>query len=352
MYGLVFLLLTACKHPANKIELVWKGDQAVAIQIPIELLVDAAPLRIEKSIKVVRAGYKTDNGILGTYDVNGEVLVFRPLIPLVPGFSFDIMQDTRVIGKIVVPVNSHTTPPVLLAIYPQQDTLPENQLKLYLHFSKPMRTGQALEHITLLDKNKDTMQRVFLNLQPELWDSTGTTLTLWLDPGRIKRDLVLNRELGNPLKKSQSYQLVISADWKDTRGMNLFKTYTKNFTAGERDGQMPDINKWELVIPKAGTDEPLVIKTNEPLDHYLLTESVAVLDNKGKMLYSKNVSGDKDRILKITPLPPWKAGKYQLLVKARLEDLAGNNLNRVFDRDIRKDKQQNKEWFEREFVVK
>ena len=40
----------------------------------------------------------------------------------------------------------------------------------------------------------------FLDLQPELWNAEGTVLTLWLDPGRIKRDLIPNKELGIPLK--------------------------------------------------------------------------------------------------------------------------------------------------------
>ena len=30
----------------------------------------------------------------------------------------------------------------------------------------------------------------------------------------------------------------------------------------------------------------------------------------------------------------WKAGRYRLKIESRLEDLAGNNLNRPFDRDI------------------
>jgi hypothetical protein len=346
LHSLVFFLLAvlqACHSGDTKISLVWKDEQATGISIPKDM--------VKGALKVTLSGAEKKQGIFGDLATEGNAMVFHPLIPLSPGLSYDIWQDDKLVGTVKVPLNTGKAPQ-LLSIYPQQDTVPENLLKFYFHFSKPMRTGEVLRHVFILDHNRDTLHNVFLNLQPELWDTTGTVLTLWLDPGRIKRDLVLNRELGNPLKKAQTYQLIISADWKDNRGLALGKPYTKQFTAGDRDGEIPNINNWQLTIPKAGTDEPLIIKLNEPLDHYLLIENIAVLDNKGKMLYSQNITRDKDKVLKLTPLPKWQPGKYYLQVKANLEDLAGNNLNRVFDRDIRKDKQQNHEFFERVFEVK
>ena len=88
-----------------------------------------------------------------------------------------------------------------MAIYPTQDTVPENLLKIYLQFSKPMREGQALRHIELLKNNRDTLPGVFLDLQPELWNVDRTTLTVWLDPGRIKRDLQPNGPIGKRRKE-------------------------------------------------------------------------------------------------------------------------------------------------------
>jgi hypothetical protein len=35
-----------------------------------------------------------------------------------------------------------------------------------------------------------------------------------------------------------------------------------------------------------------------------------------------------------TPAKPWSAGTYKLQIETRLEDLAGNNLGRLFDRDL------------------
>jgi hypothetical protein len=354
LLNLVFCLLAgavSCQHKKDEVSLVYQSDRATAIVIPLSLVRNAANSRLQQSVKVVLTGRKSKQGIFGEFVTVGNALHFQPLIPLSPGLGYDIFQDERWIGHVKVP-EIQGKAPELLAIYPQADTLPENQLKLYLRFSKPMRTGNALNFICLLDKNKDTLQKVFLNLQPELWDASGTVLTLWLDPGRIKRSLVLNRELGNPLKKAESYQLIVSNQWKDNRGIKLVKTYTKRFTAGNRDEQIPNITTWKINNPKAATKNALMISTGEALDHYLLQECIVVLDDKGIEQKGKVTLSGGDNTWTFTPDEPWRSGHYQIQVAAKLEDLAGNNLNRVFDRDLHKDTQQNKEFFVRRFEVR
>ena len=268
-YSLVFFLLAfaaSYKSHNDKIALIWKDHLATGIQIPESIIKNPA------SVRVILTGVKGNKGIfVSIAAINGN-LVFKPLIPLSPGLGYTIWADDKVIDKVQIPVNPDEQSPVLLAIYPESDTLPENLLKFYLHFSKPMRTGQSLDYICLLDQHKDTMQKVFLNLQPELWDTSGTVLTVWLDPGRIKRGLVLNRNLGNPLKKAETYRLVISQQWKDSHGFKLAKSYAKQFVAGPRDEQVPEIADWRLNAPQAGTCIPLLINTLKPLDHYLLQE--------------------------------------------------------------------------------
>ncbi len=350
--GLVFFLLTllaACKPHDQKITLVWKNDLATGIQIPEYLIRDPSALREKHSVKIVRNG--STQAILGDFTTDNDLVVFTPVIPLSPGLSYTVWQDNKPIGNVDVP-HDKTAAPALVAIYPQTDTLPENTLKLYFSFSKPMRSGQSLNYVCLLDKNKDTMRNVFLNLQPELWDTTSKVLTLWLDPGRIKRGLVLNKALGNPLKKAESYTLVVSQQWKDTHGISLAKNYTKHFVAGAHDGKQPNIDTWQLSTPKPGSKQPLLINTSESLDHYLLQECITVLDSRGSAVKGTIALSNNDKLWTFTPASPWSAQAYKLSVKATLEDLAGNNLNRVFDRDLTKDKQTNQDCFTRVFTVK
>jgi hypothetical protein len=350
-YGLVFFLFMifyCCKDHSQKVTLLWKDHRAMAIQIPAYLTKDIST----HPLKVILAIGKEQKGILGDFADDGDIVLFKPLIPLSPGLTYKLLQNKRVIGNISVPFDKDEQPPVLIAIYPEKDTLPENLLKFYFRFSKPMQTDQSLNYICLLDEHEDTMRNVFLNLQPELWDTTGTVLTLWLDPGRIKRGLVLNRKLGNPLKKSETYELVLSEQWKDSHALKLSKSYTKQFVVAARDSQIPDVAQWELNNPKAGTTTPLIINVKEPLDHYLLQESIRVVDSSRKAVKGTIEISEKDQIWKFTPSSPWRPSGYKLRVKANLEDLTGNNLNRVFDRDITKEMRKDNEYYEKEFKVK
>ncbi|GAB3934917.1 Ig-like domain-containing protein [Mucilaginibacter myungsuensis] len=340
---LLLCLIASCNPPErHELALLWEKDKAVAILIPPSL-VDV------KQASVHLAGSRS--AILGDFIEKDSSITFRPLIPLSPGMTYEIWYKQQPIAKISVPATGGNKPK-LLTIYPELDTLPENLLKFYLHFDHPMRTGEVLQHVHLLDNKGDTLQSIFLNLQPELWDTTGTTLTLWLDPGRIKRGLVLNKELGNPLKTAQQYQLVVSADWKDSRGLLLEKAYSKKFVAGVHDGAKPDMDQWKLRLPKVGSTEPLVMDLNEPLDHYLLTGVLSMQDAKGNSIKGTISTANKDQQWIFTPLKNWQPGRYQLKAQAKLEDLAGNNLDKVFDRDVREDKQEHQEVFVRWFEIR
>jgi hypothetical protein len=353
-YSLLFFLmvvLSACRKHASSVTLIWKDQRAIGIQIP-QYLIGNITDSVKQSLKIELANTKDKQGILGDLTLNDDVVLFTPLIPLSPGLTYLIFQNGKQIGQIQIPGNTNEERPALISIYPEQDTVPENLLKIYLRFSKPMRTGLSLSHVYILNGSNDTMRNVFLNLQPELWDTAGKVLTLWLDPGRIKRGLVLNKKLGNPLKKSETYRLVVSSLWKDTHGLPLKKNYTKQFAAGGRDEQIPDINSWQFNSPKVSTTLPFIIDTHVALDHYLLQESIQIIADNGNVIKGRSKVNAKDNQWQFTPVEPWKAQHYKIKVNSRLEDLAGNNLNRVFDRDLTKDKQKDQAYYERSFELK
>ena len=346
-YGPVFflMLILACGHHSKNITVVWKDQDAIGISIPEELADHSSAALTNGSLIVSVRGTTRPTAILGGYTKTHHSVIFEPAVPLTPGLVYVVIQSGKQLGTVQVPFAKNEEPPKVTNIYPLADTLPENLLKLYIGFSKPMHRGQVLDYVKLLDNRGDTMRNVFLDLQPELWDTTGRVLTLWLDPGRIKRGLVLNKKLGNPLKRAQAYKLVILMDWKDNRGMKLGKYYSKQFLAGGRQEKAPDTGNWQIGLPKAGSVQPLNIRFPTPMDHYLLLESIQVFDDKGKLVQGHITTSGNDRIWQFVPQSAWQAQNYSLKVAGRLEDLAGNNLNRVFDRDITKDKQQRNEHF-------
>lgn len=334
-WGLVFcFLLSACRSEKQEnpaVTIIWENDKAVALAIPIDLVeyksdivVQALEVRLQK----------TNTAILGEYTTNDTALVFHPLVPLTRGLHYEIWSGTKLAGEVIIPSLDAGHAPKLVHIYPSRDTVPVNILKIHLHFSKPMQEGQALQKILLIKNGRDTVNSAFLDLQQELWNKERTILTIWFDPGRIKRDLQPNLTMGPPLEGNTTYELIITNGWHDTHGASLSSEHKWRFVTGARDDSRPDISQWKISSPVAGSHKVLDVDTGEPLDYILLTSAIQVFDEAGNVVAGEITPLKDLKGFVFIPTQPWKKGEYTLHVEARLEDLAGNNLNRLFDTDL------------------
>ena len=72
----------------------------------------------------------------------------------------------------------------------------------------------------------------------------------------------------------------------------------------------------------------------EPLDAMLALEAINLKNEKGEWVPGTMELGRSNEEMTFTPDSLWVAGTYTLVIDPRLEDLAGNNVNRLFDRDI------------------
>lgn len=339
-YNLIFFsfgLLVAC-HQSDEtgVTVRWQGNRATGLSIPRRLL---PPLSADSlnQLLAVRLADK-EMAMLGNYQLVGNAILFEPVVPFTRGLRYIVWYKNRQIGEMAIPALATDDKPTLLAMYPSQDSLPDNLLKIYLHFSRPMREGQSLKYIALVKNDTDTLPGVFLDLQPELWNADRTLLTLWLDPGRIKRDLQPNKLLGVPLQTGVHYQVVVSAAWPDEQGATLEKPYAKKFVTIQRDSLPPVPAQWSIRQPKSGSEAPMEVAFGEALDYSLLTETLRVIDKTGNIILGTWQLSHEEKHGLFRPARPWRAGQYRLQVDNRLEDLAGNNVNRPFDRDIsRKD---------------
>jgi len=333
-------LVLACyprKEKPTTIDILWKNERATGVIVPSAYISQIPRDSITNFLHVYLSGAESRTAILGDYQLTEDSVIFKPLVPFTPGLTYEVSVAGEIIGKIQIPHSNHNDTPELTAIFPSRDTLPENLLKFYLRFSYPMREGQALRYIRLLKNGVDTLEGTFLDLQPELWNKDYTMLTLWLDPGRIKRDLQPNARLGAPLQMATSYELIVRSGWPDTRGAIMRADFRKEFFVATRDSIRPDIKQWKLVIPKQNTNDPLVILLKESLDGVLLNEALQVTTQDGMLVEGKIELKNAESVVQIIPKSPWRRGSYVLQCESRLEDLAGNNLNRLFDRDITTD---------------
>ena len=337
LHSLIFfaacLLLTSCQKPEEAtITIRWQKKRATGISIPTHLIPAGLKDSLDRVLTVRLAGGQT--AMLGSYRLLDDTLIFEPLIPFTRGLHYTVWLKDKRLGEITIPRLTAGDNPALLAIYPSQDSLPENLLKIYLHFSRPMREGQSQQYVVLLKNNSDTLPGVFLDLQPELWNADRTRLTLWLDPGRIKRDLIPNKLLGAPLQAGRQYTLVVSAAWPDEQGATLGKITTKSFVTVPRDSLSPDPARWSVHEPTSGNVQPLDVAFGEALDYSLLTETLHVFRDNGAAVSGKWQFLDEEKRGSFHPDEAWQAGRYKLKIESRLEDMAGNNSNRPFDRDI------------------
>jgi hypothetical protein len=327
------LLFSNCKtKPSKQTHIIWVNDRAISIAISNDFL-KSLPNDSIKSFLIVRLKEEPNSiPVLGDI-VNSYPITFQPLIPFSQGNKYQIYYKNRLIDEFEIS-RMDANKPKLISIFPGLDTLPENLLKVYLKFSSPMREGVAMKYIFLIHKS-DTLKNVFLDLQPELWNEDRTILTLWLDPGRIKRNLIPNKKLGNPLLKGDNYSLEISNRWEDNRGNRLERNYNKKFVVSTRDSMSPEIKKWILLAPSAGTKAPLSINFKEPLDYYLVKECITIINNRGSLIKGVFNIAANGKTAQFIPNENWEKGSYKLQINPILEDLAGNNLKRVFDRDLK-----------------
>jgi hypothetical protein len=176
----------------------------------------------------------------------------------------------------------------------------------------------------------------FLELSEELWSPDGMRVTLYFDPGRIKRGLKPRELFGPALLEKQAYTLQIDSRWPDAAGHPLEapQPLAKSFRVVEPDDRQPDIQRWKVIAPAAGTRDPLTIVFDEPLDSAMLLRVLGVLDRGGNEVIGDRSLGKSEMSLVFRPAVNWVAGDYQISVATTLEDLAGNSLGRPFEVDV------------------
>lgn len=335
--GLVFLfVLAGCQSnkTTEKFFVASEGTSAKSLVIPRSLLKSLSESSIRESLRIYLKGNTTP--VLGELFVKEQEVIFEPLIAFSKGLEYEVRLKGKLLDKIRIPSPGNENPTQVLAIYPSSSVLPENLLKMYIHFSQPMEIGVALDNIFLLKNGTDTVKNIFLDLNQELWNPEGNRLTLWLDPGRIKKGLVPNEKMGAPLKMMDRFRMIISTNWRDRNGNKLVQSFTKEFIVGARDSTSPSPDKWHMTIPNAGEIEPLLLGFGEPLDYFLLKNTISVLDSDGNEVKGTVLPDNEENNASFTPTEAWKKGAYFLVAESRLEDLAGNNLVRLFDTDLTK----------------
>jgi hypothetical protein len=276
--------------------------------------------------------------MLGQYHVEQGALLFVPQFPVQAGVRYRAsaripgMAPISTVVDLPKPVMKPTT--AVDRVYPSSNVLPENQLKFYIHFSASMARGFAYEHVHLLDESGAKVEAPFLDLTEELWDPEARRFTLFFDPGRIKRGLLSQQELGVALEQGKRYTFVIDKGWLDEHGNSLVSDFRKSFTVGPADRKPIDLKAWSVRKPVSRTRAALTVVFPEPLDHAILQREMAVVDSSGSVVPGVPSIGPDEKSWIFTPEAAWKKGRYSIEIGTSTADLAGNMIDRPFEIDV------------------
>lgn len=292
----------------------------------------------------VSVGGTESPAIAGRFAVGDTALEFRPLFPFDPGRAYTVRLDPSQLPTprsdsvtttvLSLPASAHTASTRVARLLPTGDVLPENQLRFYIEFSAPMSRQPGVDFVHLIDDTGHEVHNAFLPLDADFWNRDHTRYTVFLDPGRVKRGILPNEQMGRALRAGQAFALVVDSAWRDANGLPLAASFRREFHAGPAVLTGIATAAWRIVAPRAGTSDPLVVKFPRPLDHGLLQRALGVETRRGAQVIGTIAVSDGEREWRFTSHEPWRAGDYQLVVLSILEDVAGNRVGRAFEVDM------------------
>lgn len=360
-FGAVLWGALAVGIDAAEFKIRWAGDQPESAHVVVEGLSAGELNRLKNAdwsrsewqkLLSVHAEPKLEIGALidlpamvGKYEVEPDAVRFTPQFPLERGLTYRaVFRPTEIPGggkngssisaSVKLPAKILEPSTTVEAVYPSGSEVPENLLKFYLHFSAPMSRGGIYEYILLENAEGQPIELPFLEIDEELWNREMTRLTLFIDPGRIKRGVLPLEEIGPALEAGKSFKLVIDRRWQDAEGAPLKSGFEKTFSVVAPDRTPPNPQSWKIGGPSAGTKENLKVRFPEPMEHALALRLIWVADEAEKPLNGKARLEEAERVWVFEPSDEWRRGKYYLAVQNTIEDLAGNNIGKPFEVDL------------------
>ena len=279
--------------------------------------------------------------VQGGYEITDTSLKFTPLFPFDPGRTYRVVFDparlpsprqaAQVTARVGLPPVATEPSTIVTGMHPSADVVPENLLRIYIDFSAPMGNGVARGFVHIKDEAGREVAIPFLPVDADFWNPEHTRCTVFFDPGRVKDNILPNRQIGRPLRAGHKYTLEVSTDWHDAQGQPLKTVFRKSFRVGPADERPMTMRSWKIATPKAGTRDPLVVTFPKPLDHGLLARTIGVQTRDKRPLDGDVTLEANDTRWLFRPLAPWPGGEYDLVALGILEDPAGNRIESAFE---------------------
>jgi hypothetical protein len=282
----------------------------------------------------------------GSWERSAGVARFTPRFAPVAGSVHVVVgrADARAewseLVRVSAPGDQVVPSAVVETIDPGGVSVPANLLRFTVTFSAPMEEGSVAGRIHLRDSGGTELSGALFAMPPELWDRDRRRLTVLLEPGRIKRGLQPNVQAGPPLREGETITLVVDAGIRDATGAPLVVGAERGYRVGPAVRSRIDPGGWTVRWPDAeaaGDDapgSPVVVRFGRPLDRALLRRYLGLVDGHGHPVPGRASVNPEATEWSFAPAAGVARSPWRLHVDARLEDLAGNSVRRVFDRDL------------------
>jgi hypothetical protein len=278
--------------------------------------------------------------VAGRYAVADNGIDFIPAFAFDPGRTYHVRFDPAHLPmpRSEDPVRATVGLPALpsmdrvhvTAVYPSAGEWPENLLRFYVHFSGPMARQTGAGRVHLIDEAGKEVVDALLPASTDFWSPDQRRYTVLFDPGRVKKGILPNVQMGRALVKGRRYTIAIDAAWLDAAGRPLTDRYQHSFRAGEARESALSLDDWRISAPTAGSRDTLVITAPAPLDHALLGRTVGVALGGAPLEGHVDVTRSETE-WRFTPAMPWRSAPHQIVVLSALEDPAGNRIGRAFE---------------------
>jgi hypothetical protein len=275
--------------------------------------------------------------VAGRYERDGDDVEFRPLFPFDAGRVYHarlVLPDTTITADLQAPGGAGPPATFVVRSTPSTDTVPENLLRMYLEFSDSMSRQSGVEHIHLLDDAGREVQHAFLPLDGDFWNPAHTRYTVFFDPGRVKRGILPNEEMGRPLRAGHTYTLVVDSTWRDAHGRPLTRSFRQKLVATPAVLAPIRLAEWTVVAPRAGTRDSLVVAFPRSIDRGLIDRAIGVETADGDAVEGATSVGAGERRWAFIPQDAWANKPYRIVVLSILEDVAGNQVDHPFEVDL------------------
>ena len=153
-----------------------------------------------------------------------------------------------------------------------------------------------------------------------------------LDPARIKRGLAPHRA-GRVSAQPGTVPLIVGDGLRDA-ACPLRAAAERRYEVGADERRNVDPGAWTLTVPAGRASRPLAVAFDRPLDPGLLRSLSPRHGPGGPPVRRLPETRPQERSWRLPPREPWVPGVHRLIVDPVLEDLAGNSVSRVFDRDL------------------